>query len=141
MLKILVNYTYLIILLPVISLSCQSKKDTREAISEDKNPAAAGFDLAGSDKKAIEIADEVMEAMGGRENWDKTRYFTWNFFGARTLWWDKVSGDVRVESHRGDGIVVVLNIFDDTGRVACDGMEYVHADSVAKYVKRGKHGG
>jgi hypothetical protein len=50
-----------------------------------KNPPAAGFDEAGSDAKAIQIADMAMEAMGGRKNWDKTRYIAWNFFGNRKL--------------------------------------------------------
>ena len=44
------------------------------AMAQSANPHAEGFDLEGSDAKAIEIADAVMEKMGGRENWDNTRY-------------------------------------------------------------------
>ncbi len=56
-------------------ISCaQSKKSA--------NPAADGFDMAGSDPKAVEIADQVMQAMGGRKAWDNTHYISWNFFGA-----------------------------------------------------------
>ena len=54
---------------------------------QDSNPAAEGFDAAGSDAKAITVADEVMEKMGGRANWDNTRYVTWKFFGRRMHVW------------------------------------------------------
>ena len=47
-----------------------------------QNPPAKGFNAAGSDAKAVAIADQVMEAMGGRKAWDATRYITWNFLGA-----------------------------------------------------------
>ncbi|WP_133273578.1 hypothetical protein [Hymenobacter radiodurans] len=47
-------------------------------------PAAEGFDQAGSDPKAIAIADKVMNAMGGYDAWRNTRYLAWSFFGANT---------------------------------------------------------
>ncbi len=50
---------------------------TEENVSEvngaglaETNPPAEGFDKDGSDPEAIAIADEVMEAMGGRAAWD-----------------------------------------------------------------------
>ena len=49
--------------------SCGGKK------SEVINSPAEGFDAANSDPAAIELADSIMIAMGGRENWDKTRLF------------------------------------------------------------------
>ncbi len=54
------------------------------AHAEDNAPAE-GFNAADSDTKAIAIAiaDEVMSTMGGRKNWDDTRYITWRFFGFR----------------------------------------------------------
>ena len=61
------------------------------------NPAAPGFNAAGSDSVAIQIADQVMYAQGGRKAWDKSRYFYWNFFGRRSLLWDKNGGKVRIE--------------------------------------------
>ena len=81
-----------------------------------KNPPAAGFDAAGSDAKAIEIADQVMENMGGRKNWDKTRYIAWNFFGNRKLIWDKWTGNVRIDNVNNDQ-TVLLNIKPHNGRV------------------------
>jgi len=102
-----------------------------------KNLPAAGFDEVGSDAKAIEIADEVMQSMGGRKNWDNTRYIAWNFFGARKLVWDKWTGNVRVDNLRNDQ-TVLLNINTDKGRIFKNGQELTAPDSVTKYVKSGK---
>ncbi|MBC7568887.1 MAG: hypothetical protein H7319_04025 [Spirosoma sp.] len=102
-----------------------------------KNPPAPGFDEAGSDARAIEIADQVMTAMGGREAWDNTRLIAWNFFGNRKLIWDKASGQVRVDNLKDDQ-TVLLNINTDQGRVFRQGRELANPDSVARYVKQGK---
>lgn len=102
-----------------------------------QNPAAEGFDQAGSDAQAIAIADKAMEAMGGRKNWDKTRYIAWNFFGARKLTWDKWTGNVRIDNQRDDQTVLV-NINDGRGRVFKNGKEVVHPDSITKYTRMGK---
>lgn len=116
-------------LLVSFAAPAQSKKST--------NPPAAGFDVAGSDPKAVELADEVMQAMGGRKAWDKTHLVAWNFFGVRKLIWDKWSGDVRVDNLRNDQ-TVLLNINTNRGRVFRNGAEVTEPDSVAKYVKAGK---
>ena len=101
------------------------------------NPPAPGFDMAGSDPKAVQIADAVMAAMGGRKAWDDTHLIAWNFFGFRKLVWDKWTGTVRVDNLRDDQ-TVLLNINTDKGRVFRDGKELTEPDSVAKYVKAGK---
>jgi hypothetical protein len=86
------------------------------------NPAGAGFNTAGSDAKAIEIADNVMKAMGGRQAWDKTRFITWNFFGFRKLTWDKQSGDVRIDNIKAKTLAL-FNINTMKGRVQKEGVE------------------
>ncbi|GAA4452390.1 hypothetical protein GCM10023189_15730 [Nibrella saemangeumensis] len=101
------------------------------------NPPADGFDMAGSDPKAVQIADQVMEAMGGRANWDKTRLISWTFFGNRRLVWDKWTGNVRVDNLKDDQ-TILLNINTDKGRVFRNGKELTEPDSVTKYVKMGK---
>lgn len=101
------------------------------------NPAAPGFDAAGSDARAMQIADQVMAAMGGRKAWDDTHLISWNFFGARRLIWDKWTGNVRVDNLKNDQ-TVLLNINNDKGRVFKDGAEVTDADSVARYVKQAK---
>ena len=49
--------------------------------SKEVFPAQPGFNVKGSDKKAIELADKMMEALGGYEAFQNTRYFGWTFFG------------------------------------------------------------
>ena len=80
----------------------------------EANPAAPGFNATGSDDRAIAIADSVMLAMGGREAWDSTRFLLWNFFGRRTLLWDKKTGWVRIEIPD-DSTVYIVNIRDMSG--------------------------
>lgn len=102
-----------------------------------KNPPDDGFNLAGSDAKAVEIADAVMAALGGRKAWDNTRVIRWNFFGNRKLTWDKWTGDVRVEGLK-DGSVALVNINTGKGRFFKNGTEYTQPDSLAKYLPRAK---
>ena len=40
---------------------------------EVSNTPMPGFNTEGSDAKAIQIADDVMKAMGGRYAWDMTQ--------------------------------------------------------------------
>lgn len=95
------------------------------ATSAQDNPPAEGFNAEGSDARAIELADAVMEAMGGRDAWDATRYLSWNFFGMRTHLWDKWTGDLRYE--QGDSLVL-MNINSREGRAFKGGVELAGED-------------
>jgi hypothetical protein len=102
-----------------------------------QNPAAPDFDAAGSDAKAIEIADAVMAAQGGRQAWDETRYLQWTFFGRRSLLWDKWTGDVRIDwLDRPRNIIV--NINNGTGQVRLNGIEQTQPDTLKKYLDLGR---
>jgi len=89
-----------------------------------------------SDAKAIEIADQVMEAMGGQKNWDKTRFLQWNFFGRRLWIWDKNTGNVRCEIPE-KGIRIAMNINDNSGNVFAYDVVQTHPDSLTKFLKMG----
>ncbi len=102
-----------------------------------QNPASPNFNLQNSDSKAIALADEVMQAMGGRKAWDESRYVSWTFFGARNHVWDKYTGDIRVENPR-TGLKVLMNLNSGAGRVFANGAEQTDPDSLAKYLKAGK---
>ncbi|MDX2302025.1 MAG: hypothetical protein NW226_04455 [Microscillaceae bacterium] len=126
----------------LIFYSCtQEQKQTNNATQTntkaETNPAAEGFDLANSDPKAIQIADQVMEALGGRTAWDSTRLIIWNFFGARKLFWDKQSGDVRIEFIEND-LKIILNEKSMQGKAFKDGKELSEPDSLKKYLEMGK---
>ncbi|MCI5083234.1 MAG: hypothetical protein MRY78_16175 [Saprospiraceae bacterium] len=101
------------------------------------NPPMPGFDVENSDVKAIKIADEVMEAMGGRKAWDQTRYIAWNFFGLRDLLWDKYTGDVRI-SMNNDSTIYLVNINSDEGKVKQNNQTFTATDSIRKYLVRAK---
>jgi hypothetical protein len=98
------------------------------------NPPAPGFNLAGSDARAIAIADEVMEKMGGRQNWDNTHFLKWRFFGRRMHVWDKWTGDIRVE-HQDQ--IMLMNLNTRKGRAWKAGVEVTHADSLAPLLQFG----
>ena len=81
--------------------------------------------VVGEPRALLELADAVMDALGGREAWDATRFVRWNFFGSRVHHWDRYSGDVRIHrpagtDRQGDEypeMLILMNIKDGTGRV------------------------
>jgi hypothetical protein len=101
------------------------------------NPAAVGFDSVHSDPAGIQLADSIMAAMGGRENWDRTRFISWNFFGRRDLIWDKQTGRVRIESP-GDSSIYLVNVNTGEGRVKFRGVELTEPDTLKKMLERAK---
>ncbi len=105
--------------------------------SQTGNPPMPGFNVKDSDVKATEIADAVMAAQGGRQNWDATHFVAWNFFGNRKLIWDKYSGNVRIEYLKND-MKILVNINDLKGKVFKDGAEITQPDSLAKYLEEGR---
>ncbi len=107
----------------------------------EENPPAAGFDLQGSDARAIEIADSVMRAMGGRPAWDATRYLTWNFFGRRRHLWDKHTGDLRVEGtdrESGEPYLILMNLHTGNGRAWRGGVELEEPTALAEMLELGE---
>ena len=132
------NLTFILLLaIALFSFACEQKTNTENVVQE-LNPAAEGFDDKNSDLKAIAIADEVMEAMGGRKAYDETRYLSWNFFGSRKHWWDKETGDIRIESQR-DDFKAKMNIHSMKGEIYKDGKMMTEPDSLSKYLTRAKN--
>lgn len=123
------------IILSAMLISCGQEKE--QGSLQTDNPAAPGFDLAHSDPAAVELADSIMAAMGGRENWDKTRFISWNFFGRRDLVWDKKEGNVRIESAP-DSTIYLVNVNTLKGRVQIKGQELTEADSLQQMLEKAK---
>ena len=103
------------------------------ACDSDRNQASPGFNEAASDEQAIEIADQVMAAMGGKKAWENTRCIEWNFFGNRQLIWDKKTGRVRINYLKEDQ-QAVINVRNMEGSVKKDGEMVTHPDSLSKYL-------
>jgi hypothetical protein len=126
---------YLPFIVALIGWSCQTTTEQQD--DAYYNPPAEGFNAAESDPAAIELADSIMVAIGGRKNWDATRFISWNFFGARDLVWDKKDGRVRIESSR-DSTIYLLNLNTMEGKVQIKGQELTEADSLTKMLDRAK---
>ena len=110
---------------------------TEEPVAET-NPASPGFNATASDPEAIALADQIMQAMGGRAAWDATRYISWNFFGARQLLWDKETGRVRIDVPQ-DETVYLIDIDEPiAGQVFRAGEPLTQPDSLVKYAQQGK---
>lgn len=118
--------------LALIISSCETRKSTSIG-----NPPMEGFDLAHSDPAAIELADSIMLAMGGRENWDNTRFISWNAFGRRNWVWDKKMNRIRIENLK-DSIIYLASINSDEVRVQVKGQELKEPDSLKKMLKKAK---
>lgn len=86
---------------------------------DDLNPPMEGFNIEASDPRAIEIADQVMVSMGGRQAWDQARYLSWTIFGQDHVW-DKWTGRFRWQN---DSTVVLINIHTREGQAFINGDE------------------
>jgi len=93
---------------------------------------------AQSDQKATEIARATLDAMGGEEAWNNTRYISWKFMGGRLHVWDKWTGNHRIEQETQDGdtLVSLLNINTGNGRIFLNGVEITDAEELAQRQNR-----
>ena len=82
--------------------------------------------VAASDDKALSIESEMMEAMGGRANWEQARFVRFTLVrGNRTpiFSWDRWTGQLRIESRNAQGIpfVILMNVKTRQGQAYLDG--------------------
>lgn len=71
------------------------------------------------------VADRVLQALGGKEAWDSTRYIRFTFAGRRSHWWDKHTGRHRVEgqTREGEKYVVLENVNTKEGMAWLNGQQ------------------
>jgi hypothetical protein len=122
------------------SASATQPAATQPGNTPNADATSIAFDPSTSDAKAIELADLVLEAVGGQEAWDNTRYITWNFFGRRRLTWDRQTGDLRIESGERTpdndiGAVVLMNLNTRQGRAWGGGQEILDEAQLVSTVK------
>ncbi|MEZ4932421.1 MAG: hypothetical protein R2788_09920 [Saprospiraceae bacterium] len=110
---------------------------TPPSSESDGNPPSPSFNLTGSDEKAIALADQVMDASGGRKNWDNARFFSWVFAGKRTHYWDKWKGNIRIES-AADSTIYLMNINTMQGKIQKAGKIVDDPEQLAELLKNGK---
>lgn len=110
-------------------------------IAAAENPAAPGFNVESSDPQAIEIADQVMAHLGGRQAWDETHFITWRFFGSRRHVWDKYTGDLRVEGvdrETEEPYLILMNLHTKQGRAWTNGEEVTDPQALEKLLDLGE---
>ncbi len=66
-----------------------------------------------SEPTAVALAERCLEALGGRDAWEATRHLHWRFRGEREHYWDKHTGDVRIQA--GD-LLLLMNVRTRRGR-------------------------
>jgi hypothetical protein len=111
--------------------------------------AAAGADTAApkaSDPRAVAVADQVLEALGGKSAWDATRYLRFDFavevdgkpVMTRSHWWDKYTGRYRLEARtkEGDPYLVLMNLNTKQGSAWLKGRA-LQADELKSYLDKG----
>lgn len=88
-------------------------------------------------EKATAIAKEIVEAMGGMENYNNTHFIQWDF-AKRTLYWDKWTGDVRIESPE-KNLVILVNINTLKGKVFDNGTLVTDEEKSKNLLTQGKN--
>ena len=91
------------------STGCLVPRPERVAAVEAAAPAPAP-----RDPTPQELAERVLDALGGAEAWAGTRHVAWTFFGVRRHLWDREAGIARVESGE---LVVLIDLATREGSV------------------------
>ncbi|GAA4003187.1 hypothetical protein GCM10022408_13390 [Hymenobacter fastidiosus] len=96
-------------------------------------PMGEGFNQAGSDAKALALADRVMAQMGGYEAWQNARLIGWDFFGDQYQIWDKYTGDFHWQ--KGD-LVANYNLNTRQGKAYKAGQDISATDEGQKLLAK-----
>ena len=88
------------------------------------------------EKEVSKIVDQIESAMGGRKAYDAIQTLEWNFVG-RKLYWNKWTGDVRVENPK-DNQVVLVNINTMKGQAFENGILITDTDKSTALLQRAK---
>lgn len=88
-----------------------------------------------AEEKAHRLASATLEAMGGADAYDNTRYLSWVFFGRRFHIWDKHTGDIRIEYD--DNKVILMNIHNKQGSAWENGVEITDSGKLAELMSWG----
>jgi len=118
----------------VLAGACASTPAVPPAAEPAPGAKAVRVTTGDADPAARALAEATLARMGGAEAWDATRYIHWKFFGRREHWWDKQTGDVRIDA--GDALVL-MNVNTHAGRAWKDGAEVVDPAEREKLLEAG----
>jgi hypothetical protein len=124
------KFRFLLFILPAAFLFHGCKTTSDQAAS---NLGHQQFDASKSAPKAIQIADEVMVALGGKENYAAINYLSFHFVSTRgdtqvTDWrhdWDRRNNNYRIEgtTRNGDHLLAVFNLDSRNGAAFKNGQK------------------
>lgn len=100
----------------LVAAAAGSTAAADEVVTEDAAVAGQGAEA---------LAARTLEALGGAEAWERTRFLSFDFFGARSHHWDRYTGRHRLSGTGRDGesYVVLQDLDDRSGRAWVDGVE------------------
>lgn len=124
------------LIIPALFLICTGCKTNMATTASTYSLRSFDFNVAESDQKAMKIAESVVTASGGAQNYIDTEYLSWNFFGSRKHIWHKPSGDVYIEALKAP-IKIKMNINTKKGDVWIDDKKQMTQDSLDKYLQKG----
>ena len=89
-----------------------------------------GAFAADGDPAAIAKAERLLDALGGKDAFDHTRFIRFDFFGFRTHHWDRWTGRYRLEGRNraGEQYVVLFDVNSKEGQAFKDGAELAGDD-------------
>lgn len=97
----------------------------------------AMFAMAQTSKEALAVIHNVESAMGGIQNYDNTPFLKWDF-GKRTLYWNKWTGDVRIENPE-EALVILVNINTIEGKAFKNGNLVNNTNETKQLLQKGKN--
>ena len=124
------NTAFMVICIGLLGLNCGNQEP--DIIDQVDTPPL---------DEAQVIANRVMDAMGGKENWDNTRYLRFSFFGFRTHHWDKWTGRFRVswtDRQSKKDYLILMNLNTKEGKAFVAGEEVTDAEELQELMTRGE---
>lgn len=97
--------------------------------------STVSFGQKQEDFKTKDLVAQCEKSMGGQKAYNKTRHISWTFFGSRTLWWDKNTGDVRIENPK-DKTVILWNSQTSKGKASVNGTEINAGEDLDKLMTK-----
>jgi hypothetical protein len=91
---------------------------------------------AQTSKNPAAMVQQIETAMGGVENYNNIKFITWDF-SKRKLYWNKWTGDVRIESPK-DTLVILVNVNTVKGKVFKNN-ELLNENAAKKWLNKGKN--
>ncbi len=100
-------------------------------------PAQKALAQIPADTSASVLANKVINANGGGEAFEQTKYIGWTFFDRRKLIWDKVHDRVRID-YITKPLTIITSLHADSTILFMNGAEITQPDSLKKYGAKGK---